>query len=147
MIGQVTMDFATLIMITESIEDGLKNGKMTDIEGLQTMVERQSRNTYKKVQVNGRKNEGRKEGEVNIVYSQVARNSPSVHITLQLVLLLTLLTNCHHLSMLIDQCDLSLLLTYNINKARTVLEIPGLQIPKESLSHCVNQFPLCFQSS
>lgn len=141
------MDFATLIMITESIEDGLKNGKMTDIEGLQTMVERQSRNTYKKVQVNGRKNEGRKEGEVNIVYSQVARNSPSVHITLQLVLLLTLLTNCHHLSMLIDQCDLSLLLTYNINKARTVLEIPGLQIPKESLSHCVNQFPLCFQSS
>lgn len=147
MIGQVTMDFATLIMITESIEDGLKNGKMTDIEGLQTMVERQSRNTYKKVQVNGRKNEGRKEGEVNIVYSQVARNSPSVHITLQLVLLLTLLTNCHHLSMLIDQCDLSLLLTYNINKARTVLEIQGLQIPKESLSHCVNQFPLCFQSS
>lgn len=68
MIGQVDWIglLLTLIMIGERIKDCLKNGELTNIE-FQTMVEKQSGNTHKEVQVNGRKNEGRREREVSIM--------------------------------------------------------------------------------
>lgn len=58
-------------MIGERIEDGLKNGQLTDIEALRSMVEKLPGSSHKKFQVNGRKHEGKKESDVNFVTSQV----------------------------------------------------------------------------
>lgn len=40
MIGQVSADYATLVMMGERIHDSLKSGKLVDIEALQTMVKK-----------------------------------------------------------------------------------------------------------
>lgn len=58
-------------MIGERIKDALKTEKLTDTEAFQTVVEKQTRISQKKV--NGKRNGGRKEGEVNIVATQVPK--------------------------------------------------------------------------
>lgn len=71
-IRQVFADFSTLIILgkermksgKDDLKDGLKSVKLTEIEVLQTMVEKQSRNT-KKVQV--REERMKAKSEVNIV--------------------------------------------------------------------------------
>lgn len=55
MIGHALLDFSVLIMIREKIEDGLKSVKLTYIEALQTMIEKQLGIIRKKVEVSGRR--------------------------------------------------------------------------------------------
>lgn len=65
MIGQVTANFATFIMVREKVEDGLKGGKLIYIEALQTMLKKELGNSQKAT--NGKRKEGIVEGKVNIL--------------------------------------------------------------------------------
>lgn len=122
MIGQVTADFATLIMIGERIEDSLKNGQLTDIEALRSIVEKQSGNNHKKIQGNGRKHEGKKESDVNFVTSQVPRILRLFNIIIRIPYLLIMPTNYCHLSMLIGEGHLFLPRMYITSKSQSFPE-------------------------
>lgn len=54
-------------MVRERMKNSLKIDKLTDIGTLQNMVEKQVGNSHKKLQVSGRRNDSRREGELNIV--------------------------------------------------------------------------------
>lgn len=101
------------------------------------MVEKQSKNTHKKVYVSGRNNECRREGEVNIVSAQTVRNPPPIPNLYRPPSPPPLYPGYAAYPCFLANA-IFLPLTYIINKTRIILEIEGHQSLKEFSHRCLN---------
>ncbi|KAF8396741.1 hypothetical protein HHK36_018371 [Tetracentron sinense] len=76
LLGYYASNFATIVHIGDGIDDGIKTGKLADYEYLHNMFEQQTvANATTKRPVNGRRDNGKKEGDVQTVMVNRPQNS------------------------------------------------------------------------
>ncbi|KAF8407553.1 hypothetical protein HHK36_006687 [Tetracentron sinense] len=76
LLGYYASNFATIVHIGDGIDDGIKTGKLADYEYLHNMFEQQNAaNATTKRPVNGRRDNGKKEGDVQTVMVNRPQNS------------------------------------------------------------------------
>ncbi|KAF8396330.1 hypothetical protein HHK36_017946 [Tetracentron sinense] len=76
LLGYYASNFAIIVHIGDGIDDGIKTGKLADYEYLHNMFEQQTAaNATTKRPVNGRRDNGKKEGDVQTVMVNRPQNS------------------------------------------------------------------------
>ncbi|KAF8370061.1 hypothetical protein HHK36_031905 [Tetracentron sinense] len=76
LLGYYALNFAKIIHIEDEIDDVIKTGKLADYEYLNNMFEQQTiANATTKRPINGRRENGKKEGDVQIVMVNHPQNS------------------------------------------------------------------------
>ncbi|KAF8396321.1 hypothetical protein HHK36_017936 [Tetracentron sinense] len=76
LLGYYASNFTTIVHIGDGIDDGIKTGKLADYEYLHNMFEQQTAaNTTTKRPVNGRRDNGKKEGDVQTIMVNRPQNS------------------------------------------------------------------------
>lgn len=74
LIGHTTSSFADLVIVGERVEDGVKSGRLVDIQALQSLLEQSGTSTIPRRVQTKRTETGPKGGEVQVITSAPSRN-------------------------------------------------------------------------